>query len=157
TFQKPFPCPECQRLDLTEHIIDGPSAWSGHVETYHGKVNAPNLPPTYNIWYSGPAPGSQARCLICSKTFRPGQGFARHLQKHKKEGVFAQPFQCAECDQHDNEMIDGYLAWVDHSVQFHGGCSRSGAIIPATCEGTATTSTLLLGNRQSTLKRAWED
>lgn len=124
TFQQPFSCPECLRLQVGDHLIDSAPAWSNHAETYHGKNNAPNLPIVHKVWYAAPE-SEQAWCLICSKPFRLGKGFGRHLRKHKDDGIFAQPFQCIECPE--GSWIDGVTEWIDHSARVHGGCPRTGA------------------------------
>lgn len=129
SFEQPFPCPECQRLGLGHHIIDSPFAWSSHAETYHGRDNAPNLLRERRIWHTGPTCGSRARCLLCNKNFQPGNGFARHLRKHKNEGTFTRPFECAGCPK--AIWIDGLPAWIDHSARHHGGCPESGAVVLA--------------------------
>jgi hypothetical protein len=129
SFEVPFPCPECQRLNMPSHVIDSPSIWSGHVETYHGWANAPNLPAVRGVLHTAPAPESRVYCLICSKTYQPGKGFSRHLQKHKSDGVFEKKFQCGECKQQGQfTAVEGFSAWIAHSAQVHGGCPKSGAL-----------------------------
>jgi hypothetical protein len=38
-FSQPFACPECRRLGRDDYIVDGPSAWSSHVEKSHGRIH----------------------------------------------------------------------------------------------------------------------
>ncbi|KAB5572287.1 hypothetical protein GE09DRAFT_1216851 [Coniochaeta sp. 2T2.1] len=122
---------------VEDHMIDGAPAWSNHVETYHGKNNAPNLPRVHQIWHKDGTSGpSQAWCLICSNHFQAGRGFVKHLGKHKDAGVFAQPFQCIGCPE--DTWIDGLSEWIDHSARCHGGCSRSGAGPKRACEDGLT-------------------
>ena len=136
-FQRPFPCPECQRLQMGDHMIDGAPAWSNHAETYHGQNNAPRLPKVHQVWHMNATSGpSQVWCLICSKHFVAGKGFMKHLGTHKAAGIFAQPFQCTECPE--NTWIDGLSEWINHSAGCHGGCPQSGAGLKRTCEDGLT-------------------
>lgn len=146
SFKKAFLCPECQRLRLECYMVRSATAWSNHVETFHGGNHAPNLPREIKIWHVAEF---RARCLICSKHFRAGQGFAKHMTKHKRDGTFDKPFQCSECPE--NTWVDGLAAWVDHSNRSHGGCSKSGAVILAPEAGAshATPSS-------AALKRAYD-
>jgi hypothetical protein len=132
TFVEPFQCPECLRQGIQDPWISAsPSAWSNHVETFHGKINAPNLP-TYQ--YSVEL--QESRCLICNKWFS-GQGLTRHVNfTHVgKENMFQQPFPCPECRRQGQQdtWINGASEWYDHVSFTHNE-------IKAPCVANAITS-----------------
>jgi Zn ribbon nucleic-acid-binding protein len=117
-FIEPFQCPECL-LQGTQNswISASPSAWSNHIETFHGKINAPNLPShRYSV-------EQQSRCLICNKWFRQRRGLTRHFRfTHiQKENRFKRPFQCPECRRQDQQdtWINGLSEWYDHASSAH--------------------------------------
>ncbi|KAF2727597.1 hypothetical protein EJ04DRAFT_133495 [Polyplosphaeria fusca] len=118
TFDRPFPCPECLRQNMSEMLIEGgPSAWSNHVQAVHGKVHAPNLPSVAN-----PVKGS-SRCLLCERFFLEGGGLWRHVRRthDQKEGSFKQPFPCPECycQGKGDITINGFADWKDHVLSTH--------------------------------------
>lgn len=43
-FTKPFPCPECRRMDKVEMLMSGLDKWFQHVAEHHGIKHAPNPP-----------------------------------------------------------------------------------------------------------------
>ncbi len=133
TFVEPFPCPECLRQGIQDSWISAsPSAWSNHVERFHGKINAPNLP-TYQ--YS--VEQQQSRCLICNKWFRERRGVTRHVNfTHiQKENWFKQPFPCPECRRQDQQDT-----WINEPSEWYDHVSCAHSEIEAPSVSNATTS-----------------
>lgn len=129
-FNQPFPCPVYKKL------VDGPSGWSNHVESAHGRPNAPNLlsspdpqkPPSR----SARKPRSRsARCFICRSYFFPGNSFSRHMNSEHRS--FEKPFPCPECSEHGREeIIHDRSAWLEHTSSAHGCDGQTGSPISAT-------------------------
>jgi hypothetical protein len=119
TFDQPVSCQECHNEGMDVVIKGGPSAWSNHVETVHGKIHTPNLP-------SCVCPNKESSlCLLCGHYFLQGGGLTRHIRRAhvENEGIFNRPFQCPEClrlrlgDQ--CIFMDGISAWYDHVASTH--------------------------------------
>jgi hypothetical protein len=150
TFRQPFPCPECLRQGIEDSWISAsPSAWSNHVETFHGKINAPNLP-TYQSYVE-----EQSRCLICNKWFSGRRGVTRHFNfTHiRKENMFEHPFPCPECrcQGQQDTWINELSEWYDHASSAH---SKTEAPILSN-----TTTSLSEDGPQTShgRKRTWEE
>ena len=142
TFHEPFPCPVCRRLGQQDYIVNSPSGWSHHVETNHGKQNAPVLysgktytekAPRVRNLKSRSVPkmeGRTARCFFCASMYAPGSGFSSHFNKaHKNRGLFKQPFPCPECRKQENipdTLISNYHDWLSHMSEVHGRDGQSG-------------------------------
>lgn len=134
-FDQPFSCPECRRLRLGEHVIDGPMQWSNHIETCHGREHAPNLP---RGLYSRPSAswmknmpchqvslGQEGYCLVCGDRFKNAGAFATHfrIQHVEKQKFFESPFDCPECvrQQTDPSRFDNAIDWQAHLKMDHQG------------------------------------
>jgi hypothetical protein len=118
TFARPFLCPECLQHGIQDSWIDAsPSAWSNHVETFHGKLNAPNLP-TYQYSVE-----QESRCLICNKWFSGRTGVMRHVKfTHVlKDKLFKEPFPCPECRRQNQQdtWINDPSEWYEHAWSAH--------------------------------------
>ncbi|KAI1322660.1 hypothetical protein F5Y16DRAFT_30440 [Xylariaceae sp. FL0255] len=147
SFKQPFACPECKRLKIGHYIISDAMAWSNHIETYHGKSHTPNLLQERQIWQTGAVPGSRERCMICNKNFQPGRAFTKHVNSHRLDGAFDQPFQCSKCPV--GTLVDGLSAWLTHSAECHGGCLRTGSVplAPEDVIASGSPSLCLICNR----------
>lgn len=126
-FNRPFPCPECNRLGRERHIVEGVEQWSNHVERCHGIIFTPYLP-NESCQEQGPvrpikpklAKTRSARCLVCKNMFYPGNSFSRHFNKEHKD-LFHGFFACFECRRQDGSviMIEGRAAWMDYVAEVH--------------------------------------
>ncbi|KAK4118961.1 hypothetical protein N657DRAFT_675226 [Parathielavia appendiculata] len=127
-FDRPFPCPECNRLGRERYMVEGVEQWSNHVERCHGIMFAPCLP-SKSCLEQGPVRSAKpkltttesARCLVCENMFYPGSSFSRHFNKEHKD-LFRGPFACFECHRQDGSviMIESRAAWMDHLAEVHG-------------------------------------
>lgn len=104
-----FTCPECFRNKKEDVVVaGGPTAWSAHVASVHGRVHAPNLIHPRN-----------ALCLLCNRKFTK-RGFNKHLSFHGE--LFDQPFACPICLHVDIvTRIIGVDQWAFHVYWAHGG------------------------------------
>ncbi|KAI8681927.1 C2H2-type domain-containing protein [Fusarium keratoplasticum] len=116
-FRKPFYCRECEFSGQKQLIAAGLSAWSNHVEQYHGKLHTPN-------------PVTPAHCLLCDKTFSTG-GFSLHLKRsHAQLGHFETSFPCPECRRlGTDDLIVNLDQWILHVRNTHDGGAVPGAIV----------------------------
>ncbi|KAI0976370.1 hypothetical protein F4678DRAFT_416827 [Xylaria arbuscula] len=134
-FDQPFLCPECRRLGLGNRLIEGPMQWSNHVETYHGREHAPNLPTGLNSrpdasWMKTAthyqrAVGQEGRCLVCCDIFKNAGAFATHFRTQHvvKQKLFESPFDCPECvrQQTKPSRFDSATGWQAHIKDCHQG------------------------------------
>ncbi len=125
TFDRPFPCPQCDLMGKEKHMVEGVEQWSNHVERCHGIMHTPCLPSKSCQRKEGPgepkpAKTRSARCPFCAGMFYPGKAFSRHTNKeHRYQG----PFECLECSGQDGSKevtTETWAAWMDHVAKVHG-------------------------------------
>lgn len=107
--QKPFFCPECQRLRRNNALVKtGLAAWSNHVAQHHGRAHAPH------------APRRESWCFLCEKLFTE-IGLRRHLETGHHRIMFQSPFPCPECRKQGRPdvVVNGAAGWRLHVEQHH--------------------------------------
>jgi hypothetical protein len=126
-FSRPFPCPECRRCHKPDHLVTTPSSWSSHVESAHGRANAPTL-------RSEPAPSRTTLCPFCG-LISSGKHRANHIRDGPASGIFSKPFPCQACRSdsqpgggNQDVMIDGCSAWNAHVFSAHVEISRAWSV-----------------------------
>ncbi|RYP26341.1 hypothetical protein DL768_011750 [Monosporascus sp. mg162] len=134
TFDTPFYCPECRRLGMRDHTIDGPMEWSNHIASNHDPRHAPSLPPNLlsrpgASWikeapYWQLAKG-QGPCLVCGDILENAGAFVRHFkQLHvAKQELFKEPFLCQACTRQNlpPRRIENAADWQAHLADTHEG------------------------------------
>lgn len=130
-FDRPFPCPQCDRLGKEKYMVDGVERWSSHVEQCHGIRHAPCLPSRScqrGEVKPKPAKKRDARCLIRGGMFYPGCSLSRHINK-EHGSLFKEPFACHECQRQGGTpvVIESRAAWMAHAAQAHGRDGQTGA------------------------------
>ncbi|KAK3896387.1 hypothetical protein C8A05DRAFT_48495 [Staphylotrichum tortipilum] len=131
-FDRPFPCPQCDRLGKEKQVVEGVEQWSNHVEQCHGIMYTPCLPSPSCQRKAGPgepkpAKTRSAHCLLCEGMFYPGNSFSRHINKEHKSQA---PFACLECSGQDGSKAvttENWAAWMDHVAKVHGRDGQTGA------------------------------
>ncbi|KAK2006506.1 hypothetical protein LZ32DRAFT_622904 [Colletotrichum eremochloae] len=149
-FDQPFNCPECERMNQTGCTIDGMSAWSNHVERFHGALHTPYAETSgfkpLKVRRKRPrakktetriserarhppvpkkkriSDSEKTPCLRCGLRAAPGQGHSRHMNKcHIQMGHFDQAFACESClKNNSNVMIQSFEHWIEHAESCHG-------------------------------------
>ncbi|KAK4245025.1 hypothetical protein C7999DRAFT_16762 [Corynascus novoguineensis] len=132
-FDRPFPCPQCDRLGKEKYMVEGVEHWSNHVERCHGILYAPCLPSrSCQRWPAEPKPAKKrdARCLICENMFYPGISLSRHFNK-EHGSLFKKAFTCHECRREDGTevLIESRAAWMVHVAEVHARDGQSGVDI----------------------------
>jgi len=131
-FDRPFPCPECDRRGKEKHLVEGVEQWSNHVEQCHGIMYTPCLPSKNCQKKSEPAKPKPAKtrsanCLLCGSLFFPGTSFSRHINREHRS---QKSFTCLGCCDPDNSNVvptEDWAAWIEHEAKVHKRDAQTGA------------------------------